>query len=307
MTIYFQHVGAENAARDFPRSLLLADGTPVKFSLEDVTPYLSHLSKEELSSIESELGGNTFQIWGLPAGAKTIVAKMKKEDYLLLIPLASSDGGVTYACRRRTNPILFGDELSEHVWGNGKFSCIVLVDGSPVSLPWDAFLGSLNYAPNWRPAGQTYPIKADRLQHSDYKDEPGLLRELGLGPVYKEPALSPGNPADGFADEGFDEGARRLMLHEQIERSSAAVAAFKASLTEYRCEICNFDFESTYGKLGEGYIEAHHRVPLSSLKGQVATKVSDFAAVCANCHRMLHRGGVITEVQVLKDAMKKPT
>jgi 5-methylcytosine-specific restriction protein A len=28
------------------------------------------------------------------------------------------------------------------------------------------------------------------------------------------------------------------------------------------CEICDFDFEKTYDRLGDGYIHVHHRVPL---------------------------------------------
>ena len=55
------------------------------------------------------------------------------------------------------------------------------------------------------------------------------------------------------------------------------------------CEVCGFDFNHFYGKLGKGYIEAHHRVPLSELTGESKTTLNDLALVCSNCHRMLHR------------------
>jgi 5-methylcytosine-specific restriction protein A len=54
------------------------------------------------------------------------------------------------------------------------------------------------------------------------------------------------------------------------------------------CEVCAFDFARTYGKLGEGFIEAHHILPLAEA-GTATTKPADLALVCSNCHRMLHR------------------
>ena len=50
-----------------------------------------------------------------------------------------------------------------------------------------------------------------------------------------------------------------------------------------------FDFQIVYGDLGKGFIEAHHRTPLSELKGEKTTKLDDLALVCSNCHRMLHK------------------
>jgi hypothetical protein len=58
------------------------------------------------------------------------------------------------------------------------------------------------------------------------------------------------------------------------------------------CEVCGFDFARFYGPDGVGYIEAHHRVPFHALPEDVEVRLSprkDFAVVCANCHRMLHR------------------
>ena len=56
------------------------------------------------------------------------------------------------------------------------------------------------------------------------------------------------------------------------------------------CEACGFDLKQHYGSIGEGFIEAHHVVPLSQLRLQQRTRLSDIALVCSNCHRMLHRG-----------------
>ncbi|MBM7814871.1 HNH endonuclease [Saccharothrix algeriensis] len=56
-----------------------------------------------------------------------------------------------------------------------------------------------------------------------------------------------------------------------------------------RCEVCGFDFHRAYGARGEGYAECHHVVPLH-VSGETTTKLQDLAVLCANCHRMVHRG-----------------
>ncbi|MFB8270281.1 HNH endonuclease [Streptomyces sp. NPDC055955] len=56
-----------------------------------------------------------------------------------------------------------------------------------------------------------------------------------------------------------------------------------------RCEVCSFDFKRLYGDLGDGYIEVHHTLPLH-ISGPTETKLDDLAFLCANCHRMCHKG-----------------
>ncbi|WP_019886667.1 HNH endonuclease [Streptomyces purpureus] len=55
------------------------------------------------------------------------------------------------------------------------------------------------------------------------------------------------------------------------------------------CEVCGFDFSGVYGALGEGYVEVHHKTPLH-ISGPCETELDDLAFLCANCHRMCHRG-----------------
>jgi 5-methylcytosine-specific restriction protein A len=54
------------------------------------------------------------------------------------------------------------------------------------------------------------------------------------------------------------------------------------------CETCGFDFERSYGLLGEGFIHVHHRTPLH-VTGPVTNTLADLILVCANCHSMIHR------------------
>lgn len=55
------------------------------------------------------------------------------------------------------------------------------------------------------------------------------------------------------------------------------------------CLACGFSFIEKYGKIGEGYIEVHHKISISTFRVETEVKPSDLVPVCSNCHRMLHR------------------
>jgi hypothetical protein len=57
----------------------------------------------------------------------------------------------------------------------------------------------------------------------------------------------------------------------------------------FTCRVCGINFGDLYGELGIRYVEAHHIVPLASMKRHEKIRVDDLITVCANCHRMIHR------------------
>ena len=100
-----------------------------------------------------------------------------------------------------------------------------------------------------------------------------------------------------LTSEPFHEGGYKMRTHLVRERNSKVVKEakhlFKATHGgKLFCEVCGFDFSEKYGKLGEGFIEAHHIKELSRTEGEYEIKPSDFAMVCSNCHSMLHRGDI---------------
>jgi hypothetical protein len=100
--------------------------------------------------------------------------------------------------------------------------------------------------------------------------------------------------AEVEADESaFPEGRAVFSRHRRLERDSAIAKHAKDRRLERDgelvCDVCGFSFKKKYGHVGAGFIEAHHTVPVSELKGHRKTRVDEFALVCSNCHRMLHR------------------
>jgi 5-methylcytosine-specific restriction protein A len=105
------------------------------------------------------------------------------------------------------------------------------------------------------------------------------------------------------------EGQVLYKLHKYKERNTRIAESKKeAALKAYgklACEVCSFDFFERYGKLGQGFIECHHRQPLSTYQDVRDTRIDDLALVCANCHRMLHRDISVLTVEALKERLRK--
>lgn len=97
------------------------------------------------------------------------------------------------------------------------------------------------------------------------------------------------------------EDATRFRLHKRIERNTELAKKAK-QLLGYSCQVCETNFEAKYGDIGEGFIEAHHLKPLASLKGKKVAMdpTKDFAVLCSNCHRMIHRSGCVDDIATFK-------
>jgi 5-methylcytosine-specific restriction protein A len=103
------------------------------------------------------------------------------------------------------------------------------------------------------------------------------------------------------------EGAVIYKLHKLRERNpeinKRKKAQYLKKFGKLDCEVCGVDFYVRYGQIGKGYIEAHHKVPLSQLEVSADTTMADLALVCSNCHRMLHRGINDLSVESLKNLL----
>lgn len=112
----------------------------------------------------------------------------------------------------------------------------------------------------------------------------GLDRLLAGQPIFKPGDVNP-------VSEILVTETPEMRLHHRLERNPAAVRAAK-NWHGCRCQACEFDFQQAYGDLGSDFIEVHHLKPLGSLprdKTTLLNVVTDFAVLCANCHRMIHR------------------
>ena len=90
----------------------------------------------------------------------------------------------------------------------------------------------------------------------------------------------------------FSEAKHTTLYEAQIQYLSELVLSGSEAIRIHGtiCKACGFDFEKLYGRRGYKYIEVHHLVPLSKVKGGVIVNPTyDMTVLCSNCHRMIHR------------------
>ncbi|WP_439674836.1 HNH endonuclease [Embleya sp. MST-111070] len=133
-------------------------------------------------------------------------------------------------------------------------------------------------------------------------------RRIGSGLRSGELLRLPETPLEELEEYSAPEGrllARRHLYRERDrglrERKIAEVLRERGHLG---CTVCDFDFEAKYGAHGAGYIECHHVVPLH-VAGEGETRLSDLVLVCANCHRMVHRGEPWLTIDQLRASLAK--
>lgn len=100
----------------------------------------------------------------------------------------------------------------------------------------------------------------------------------------------------GELPEGSVDGAVKIITHREIEtriRDRRLVSEVKKRLG-CTCQACLVPMEATYGPTMSGYVEVHHKTPLSSLPATGAIlkpTADDFMVLCSNCHKAIHRAG----------------
>ena len=157
------------------------------------------------------------------------------------------------------------------------------------SIPYKHLKTILKHEYSYKEEGKrwVFTIKNDILKCQNLSLNVSMFKHLGYFPIFNETFQGVSDP----------EGNRKLSSHLRIERDSDFIRKIKASYykEDHRmpCQICGISFVQKYGELGCGFIEAHHKVPLSDLKDKENHRIEDFVFVCANCHRMLHRGNPV--------------
>ena len=161
--------------------------------------------------------------------------------------------------------------------------------------------------PAFEGAGLSHGADGEILIWEKYFNDRSELKEIADAIKNNIDVVSPPS-TDNESDVEFEEGRLLTRVHNYRERSPSLVKKKKKKVFELTgkldCEVCGFDFKARYGELGEGYAECHHTIPVSKLKKQQKTKLSDLSILCANCHRMIHRSRPMLSIEQLKDRLQ---
>ena len=99
------------------------------------------------------------------------------------------------------------------------------------------------------------------------------------------------------------EGNSKIVTVNVYERNPLAR---KHCIDHYgvQCQVCDLNFENTYGEVWKEFIHVHHIIPLHKIqKGYIVNPITDLIPVCPNCHAMLHRkeNGLYLSIEQLRN------
>ena len=104
-------------------------------------------------------------------------------------------------------------------------------------------------------------------------------------------------------------GSEGNIIHIYSSKYERNPALRKAAIDIHglKCYVCGFEFEKKYGDIDKGYIEVHHKKPLSEVRGDIIVNPkTDMVCLCSNCHRMVHRKkDKVIPVEKLKEVVEE--
>ena len=101
------------------------------------------------------------------------------------------------------------------------------------------------------------------------------------------------------------EGAKKMITVNFYERNCRAR---QLCIKHYgvKCQVCDFNFEKTYGEIGKDFIHVHHLTKVADIKDNYEVDpIKHLKPVCPNCHAMIHRQEPPYTIEELKEKLIK--
>lgn len=156
------------------------------------------------------------------------------------------------------------------------------------------------------------------MQHSDAKKD-----NSGVGPA-KIKAFTPKLEARFLKRVGGNwyasDGKLDITIPEEVDSSATYVEGASVNISVnsyernrdarqkcidhygYNCKACGFNFETSYGSIGEEFIHVHHVIPIHTVKGEYEVDpIKDLIPVCPNCHAIIHLAKPALTIEELKE------
>jgi 5-methylcytosine-specific restriction protein A len=160
---------------------------------------------------------------------------------------------------------------------------------------WTSFVVSVAGRPN-------PPSENDNARFSEIR----LVSHATLSLISSLAAEAADETALPSAEEvalGYPEGAVTRVVVNRYERDRRN-RGLCIAVHGYSCQACGFDFESTYGSLGSGFIHVHHIVSIARMGPDYRINpVNDLAPLCPNCHAMVHKHAPPLSISELKKVL----
>lgn len=176
---------------------------------------------------------------------------------------------------------------------------------SGVSMKLQNFL---KYDFDYKSKGLSHGNKLESTVWDDYADNRAYLHKVAAAIRRCLPLPFEYSHVPDLDQEDFREGTILYQYHKFIESDAKRVKRLRGRAYErgaYSCSICGFNYYDMYGEIGYGFMECHHLLPVAQYSDNMAVSDGDFALVCSNCHRMLHRTKAVMDKYDLKKLLIK--
>ena len=224
---------------------------------------------------EIENSGSTKLTWRVH-GHK----KIRPGDRAFLMRLGAKPKGIV-----ATGEVVSASFPDEHWDTEGIQTHFVMIEFDVILDPKRSILGlpilqEISSAYNWtpQPSGVEIPPEISEKLESVWFN---FLKKQGK--LSTEPTVFSGKP------DTHQDGRPSHVIVKRYERNPHARKAC-IDFHGYSCSVCEFNFETVFGKLGKDFIHVHHLEQLASVgKEHEIDPVQDLRPVCPNCHAMIHR------------------
>lgn len=282
MKLYYHHVGKKGADEDFKKTVFArVPISLVEYSIPDNEPNKALL----LSELNEKFSIGSFNCWGVPSGAASIIKNLSVGDAVLLVETASVFGGnIPVLGLAKTFIRHEFPQLSYALWGNSHFPYIFFFETEALEFQWSEFTRDLGYAANFDPRGKFYSVADQKLaklggvekyiEHLRSKKtetpvSPYLAKEYLKSIIGEEPSHYQENALDELGQILEDSEIPTPALTDDSPRPSAIIqvtprdAAFRAQIKLIygeRCAVCG---SNRHSPDGNPEVESAHIYPRS--------------------------------------------
>ena len=260
------------------------------------------------ADVAEAVGSNSYKVTGSPGRGNwaeipwvavfdPLVTETAQRGFYVVYLFSSDSSHVSLSLNQGTTEMyeLFGPRYQEELRSRALSFAALLDDSDTAGLVTGpvALAGTGRLARGYE-AGNVFAFTYDAGSLPDEQVLIGDLRRLVT--LYaslverRDQLVEDADPAAVEAAVQAGVEAQRERWHKRTERNPRLARDAKAYHGD-TCQVCGFNFGERFGELGLGYIEAHHLTPFAQLQGR-PTQLdprTDFAVLCPNCHRMLHR------------------
>lgn len=165
MNFFFHHVGGPGSERDLPKTVF--SSIPIS-RIESAIPDSINEKREISDRLKKEFPLGSCNVWGVPAGATSVMQRLEVGDTMLLVgSIHWINCTIPAMGEVRVYPKTLLLDLSRELWGETRFPYIFFFKTERLDLTWLQFLEDIGYAQNFNPTGKVYRVTPSRFSKFD--------------------------------------------------------------------------------------------------------------------------------------------